>query len=77
MMSKLLTHQHFTIDGKQEGGEGGIRTPGGCYTTPVFKTGAFGHSATSPRLVFRVFRVMKCTGPPVTLHPVYTRFTPR
>ena len=29
-------------------GEGGIRTPGGCYTTPVFKTGAFGHSATSP-----------------------------
>ena len=32
-------------------GEGGIRTPGGCYTTPVFKTGAFGHSATSPMCV--------------------------
>ena len=32
-----------------EGGEGGIRTPGGCYTTPVFKTGAFDHSATSPK----------------------------
>eukprot|EP00913_Durusdinium_trenchii_P010915 g10244.t1 len=36
------------IAGASAGGEGGIRTPGGCYTTPVFKTGAFGHSATSP-----------------------------
>jgi len=34
--------------GHMKSGEGGIRTPGGCYTTPVFKTGAFGHSATSP-----------------------------
>ena len=34
--------------GRMKSGEGGIRTPGGCYTTPVFKTGAFGHSATSP-----------------------------
>jgi len=37
--------------GHMKSGEGGIRTPGGCYTTPVFKTGAFGHSATSPTLI--------------------------
>jgi hypothetical protein len=30
------------------GGEGGIRTPGTVSRTPVFKTGAFNHSATSP-----------------------------
>ena len=30
------------------GGEGGIRTHGGIATTPVFKTGALNHSATSP-----------------------------
>ena len=30
------------------GGEGGIRTHGSCYTTPVFETGAIDHSATSP-----------------------------
>ena len=29
-------------------GEGGIRTLGSCKTTPVFKTGALNHSATSP-----------------------------
>ncbi len=37
-------------------GEGGIRTPGWCYPTPVFKTGAFGHSATSPNLLCRSLR---------------------
>ena len=37
-----------TDSGASASGEGGIRTPGSCYTTPVFKTGAFGHSATSP-----------------------------
>ena len=31
------------------GGEGGIRTPGGLATTPVFKTGPFNRSGTSPR----------------------------
>ena len=31
------------------GGEGGIRTPGTLSGTPVFKTGAINHSATSPR----------------------------
>ena len=30
------------------GGEGGIRTPGRVSRTPVFKTGAINHSATSP-----------------------------
>ena len=29
-------------------GEGGIRTPGECYPTTVFKTAALNHSATSP-----------------------------
>src|ERR1035438_4712352 len=33
---------------KMCGGEGGIRTPGTVSRTPVFKTGAFNHSATSP-----------------------------
>ncbi len=33
------------------GGEGGIRTPGRVSPTPVFKTGAINHSATSPLLV--------------------------
>ena len=30
------------------GGEGGIRTLGSFYTTPVFKTGTINHSVTSP-----------------------------
>ncbi len=30
------------------GGGGGIRTHGGLSPTPVFKTGAFDHSATPP-----------------------------
>ena len=34
------------------GGEGGIRTPGRVSPTPVFKTGAINHSATSPLLQF-------------------------
>src|SRR5690625_2965045 len=33
---------------REVGGEGGIRTHGGIAATPVFKTGAFNHSATSP-----------------------------
>ena len=31
-----------------DGGEGGIRTPGGVASTTVFETAAFNHSATSP-----------------------------
>gem|GEM_PF-2367450 len=34
--------------GAFSGGGGGIRTPGGVAPTPVFKTGAFDHSATPP-----------------------------
>ena len=30
------------------GGEGGIRTLESFYTLPVFKTGTFNHSVTSP-----------------------------
>ncbi len=33
------------------GGEGGIRTPEGFNPLPVFKTGAFNRSATSPKSV--------------------------
>ena|GEM_PF-6236859 len=33
---------------KNLNGEGGIRTHGTLAGTPVFKTGAFNHSATSP-----------------------------
>ena len=32
------------------GGEGGIRTHGGIAPSSVFKTDAFDHSATSPRI---------------------------
>ena len=32
------------------GGEGGIRTLDGLLPIPVFETGAFNHSATSPQL---------------------------
>ena len=35
-----------------DGGEGGIRTPGRVSPTPVFKTGAINHSATSPYIQF-------------------------
>ncbi len=35
-------------DPENDGGEGGIRTPGTLSGTPVFKTGAINHSATSP-----------------------------
>ena len=36
------------LGSKSNGGEGGIRTPGTLSGTPVFKTGAINHSATSP-----------------------------
>src|SRR5262252_7079292 len=39
------------IDNKRHGGEGGIRTPGTLSGTPVFKTGAINHSATSPHFI--------------------------
>ena len=36
--------------GKQEGGEGGIRTLGTREGTLVFETSTFGHSVTSPEV---------------------------
>ena len=36
---------------KENGGEGGIRTHEGLAPLPVFKTGAFNRSATSPMLL--------------------------
>ena len=33
----------------RNGGRGGIRTPDGLAPMPVFKTGAFNHSATRPQ----------------------------
>ena len=35
-------------EGKGGGGQGGIRTHEGLAPLPVFKTGAFNHSATPP-----------------------------
>ena len=35
---------------------GGIRTPETLARLPVFKTGAFNHSATHPALIFNIFR---------------------
>ena len=43
-------------DYKGTGGEGGIRTPGTLSGTPVFKTGAINHSATSPELLLFYYR---------------------
>ncbi len=37
-------------------GERGIRTPGGCYTSTVFKTAAIDHSAISPGAKVQNFR---------------------
>jgi hypothetical protein len=36
------------VDTRLDGGEGGIRTHGALASTPVFETGTFNHSATSP-----------------------------
>ena len=39
----------------KNGGEGGIRTHGTLARSPVFKTGAFDHSATSPIKMYVTF----------------------
>lgn len=36
-------------------GKGGIRTHGDRKATPIFKIGAFNHSATFPKLFFKQF----------------------
>src|SRR3989339_1348074 len=38
---------------ENENGEGEIRTHGGVAPTTVFKTAAFNHSATSPRIIMK------------------------
>ena len=51
-INKLLKVSFINICFKYTiGGEGGIRTHGPLTGTPVFKTGAFNRSATSPRPV--------------------------
>src|SRR5262245_46185559 len=37
-----------SLASRASGGEGGIRTRGGCYTTHAFQACALNHSATSP-----------------------------
>ena len=41
------------------GGGGGIRTHEGLSSLPVFKTGAFNHSATPPSLINQEFRCLE------------------
>ena len=40
-----------SLHSRLSGGERGIRTPDTVSRIPVFKTGAFNHSAISPRLL--------------------------
>ena len=40
-----------------DGGRGGIRTPDGLAPMPVFKTGAFNHSATRPQKLETIQKV--------------------
>ncbi len=51
---------------KKSGGEGGIRTPDSLATIPVFETGAFNRSATSPWIFIRG-AVMPCEGGHIAL----------
>src|SRR5437773_4447480 len=50
---KILSGEHcLWMDGPRlPGGEGGIRTHDRVAPTPVFKTGAFNRSATSPQSI--------------------------
>ena len=57
--------------GKQASGEGGIRTHGALTDTPVFKTGALNHSATSPG---RLPRTRLYSGFPVLSRPIAELF---
>jgi hypothetical protein len=44
LICRLLSVFHIEL-----GGEGGIQTPGTCYSTPDFESGTFDHSDTSPK----------------------------
>ncbi len=57
-LAKLLVRRHHAT--RADGGGGGIRTHGQLSPSPVFKTGAFNHSATPPNaasLAHPLFRV--------------------
>jgi hypothetical protein len=43
-----MLHQRAIRSDLRFSGEAGIRTLGRASTTPVFETGPFGHSGTSP-----------------------------
>ena len=49
-LATLTRLRHFIafVASASEGGGGGIRTPEGFYTLPVFKTGAINRSTTPP-----------------------------
>lgn len=47
-MSVCIKHLFYPFELLPDGGGGGIRTPGGYYTTAVFETDALNHSATPP-----------------------------
>jgi hypothetical protein len=47
----------FQNDTDGNSGEGGIRTHGGVTPTPVFETGLFNRSSTSPRADCRIIIV--------------------
>jgi hypothetical protein len=57
------------------GGEGEIRTHGSCEGTPVFKTGAFNRSATSPCLIGMMItrQSILCLFFPPEYQPLMTR----
>ena len=61
------------------GGWGGIRTPETLARLPVFKTGAFNHSATHPSLKLLGFSKHGITGkldlPPIC-HPNFPEMSP-
>ena len=48
LMTQPMAGIHLEAQGWKESGEGEIRTLDTLAGIPVFETGAFGHSATSP-----------------------------
>ena len=54
--------------GSQASGEGGIRTPGGCYTTPVFKTGKLIPESTNTQEVTETANSVLPSGLPESLN---------
>lgn len=59
---------------RENGGEGGIRTPGTLARTPHFECGAIDHSATSPWTRERVVRRREIQKPAVQCKAVFSPF---